>query len=477
MNEMIPVTHIAEPEDQDPSAVQYRSLYDGKKVYTRKVEGYYQNLRRITGLPLLLAYFLTPWLRIDGRPAVLFDMSDLKFHVLWGTFWPQDSILLIGVLSIAAFALFTVTVWAGRLWCGFSCPQTLWTSMFIWIEDKCEGDRNQRIKLDQAPWSRGKVLKKFNKHSLWLALSVFTAFTFVAYFYEAKVFLQDLLSLSVSLEGFIWLALFTFFTYLNAGYLREQVCKHMCPYSRFQSAMYDSNTLLVTYDTARGENRGPRKPGSDYRKQGLGDCIDCNWCVQVCPADIDIRNGLQAECIDCGLCIDACDSVMDKLGYEQGLIKFSSESGERSSLKRFLQPKMLGYSAALILMILTFSYSISDRIPLQVDVIRDRGAHLFRDRGGYIENVYIVKLNNMQDRADTISVSVRGDQAYEIRGNTRVYLQPGEVFTVPLRLLVKKDVLSTSRGTVFFMAQSNSTQKISAQQKTVFLGPSSSQTR
>ncbi len=471
MAEMIPVTNLTDTLDQEAKAVEYRPLYDGKKVYTRKIKGHFQRLRQVAGLPLLTLYFLTPWLQIDGRPAVFFNMSELKFHILWGTFWPQDSILLAGVLIIAAFGLLAVTVWAGRVWCGFSCPQTLWTLMFIWIEDKCEGDRNQRIKLDQAPWSLTKLTKKISKHSLWTLLSLATALTFIAYFYGVKQLVIDLWNLSIAVEPLVWLGLFTFFTYLNAGYLREQVCKHMCPYSRIQSSMYDSNTLLITYDAARGENRGARKPGSDYRKQGLGDCIDCDWCVQVCPADIDIREGLQAECIDCGLCIDACDSVMDKLGYEKGLIKFRSENGEASSLKRFLQPKMLGYSAALALMMLSFSYTLVDRIPLQVDVIRDRGAHLFRDRGGYIENVYTVKLNNMQDQPDTIHLSVRGDQAYEIRSNTRVFLQAGEVFTVPLRLLVKKEALTSKRGTVFLSAQSESSNEVAAEQQTVFLGP------
>lgn len=471
MSETIPVVNLSEPIAEPSSTVRYISAYDGGKVYTRKIKGYFQRLRQYTGLPLIVAFFLIPWLNIDGRPAVLFDMAELKFHVLWGIFWPQDSILLASILIMAAFTLLAATVWAGRVWCGFSCPQTLWTLMFIWIEDRCEGDRNQRIKLDLAPWSRRKFVQKFNKHSLWLLLSLLTAFTFVAYFYNVHTLLDDILSFSVSPSGLVWIGLFTLMTYLNAGWLREQVCKHMCPYSRIQAAMYDDNTLLVAYDEVRGEGRGPRKPGAHYREQGLGDCIDCNWCVQVCPADIDIREGLQAECIDCGLCIDACDSVMDKMGYEKGLIKFSTASGEPSALKRFLKPKMLAYCVALITMMAAFTYSVSDRIPLQVDVIRDRGVHMFRDRNGYIENVYLVKLNNMMDHTDTFTLSVRGDRAYKIRGNKSVYLEAGEVFTLAVRLVLKKEYLQASRGIVYLRAQSSAFPEVVAEQKTVFMGP------
>jgi cytochrome c oxidase accessory protein FixG len=303
-------------------------------------------------------------------------------------------------------------------------------------------------------------------------LSLFTALTFVAYFYNVHSLVEDIASLSVSISGLVWIGLFALMTYLNAGWLREQVCKHMCPYSRIQSAMYDDSTLLVAYDTERGEGRGARKPGSNYREQGLGDCIDCNWCVQVCPADIDIRDGLQAECIDCGLCIDACDSVMDKMGYEKGLIKFSAANGETSALKRFFNPKMLAYCLVLLSMMMAFTFSLSDRIPLQVDVIRDRGAHMFRDRNGYIENVYLVKLNNMMDHADTVTLSVRGDRPYKIRGNKSVYLEAGEVFTLAVRLVLKKEYSIQPREMIVIKAQSDALPDVVAEQKTVFMGPS-----
>jgi len=471
MSETIPLTNLPEPDAELVGTVHYVSAYDGKKVYTRKAKGFFQRLRQYASFPLLLVFFLTPWLSIDGRPAVYFDMEELKFHVLWGIFWPQDSILLAAILIMAAFTLLALTVWVGRVWCGFSCPQTVWTLMFIWVEDKCEGDRNQRIKLDKAPWSRLKLIKKISKHSLWLLLSMVTALTFVAYFYNVHTLVDDIISFSVSVSGLVWISLFSVMTYLNAGWLREQVCKHMCPYSRFQSAMYDDNTLLVTYDEAQGEGRGPRKPGTDYRSQGLGDCIDCNWCVQVCPADIDIRDGLQAECIDCGLCIDACDSVMEKMGYEKGLIKFSSVNGEPSALKRFFKPKMLAYCVVLVTMMMTFTYSVSDRIPLQVDVIRDRGAHMFRERNGYIENVYLVKLNNMMDHADTVTLTVRGDLPYNIRGNKTIYLEAGEIFTVAVRLILKKEHLISSSEEVFIRVQSSTSPEVAAEQKTVFMGP------
>lgn len=449
----------------------YRELYSSSKIYTRKTKGFYQRLRRFSGIPLLLAFFLTPWLSIDGRPAVYFDLVAQKFHVFWTTFWPQDGILLAWLLIIAALFLFTATVWAGRVWCGFSCPQTVWTLMFIWVEDKCEGDRNQRIKLDASKWTTEKLLRKSAKHLGWVAISAITAFTFVAYFYGITDLIADTFTLEAPIEAYFWLALFLVMTYLNAGYLREQVCKHMCPYSRFQSAMYDSDTLLVTYDQARGENRGPRKSKQDYQADGLGDCIDCSWCVQVCPADIDIRDGLQAECIDCGLCIDACDTVMDKMGYAKGLISFASENGEFSPLKKLLRPRMLAYSLVLVVMLGVFINHTRERIPLQVDVIRDRGVHMYRVRGANVENVYTVKLNNMSNQPDTFVLSISSNKNYHLMGRKKISLEGGEVFTVPIRVSAAVDDFNISKNPIIITATSSSSTEVTADQASWFYAP------
>lgn len=471
MTKNIPLINI-----EDEPELSYKSLYEGHKVYVRKTKGYFQRLRRYVAAPLLMIFLLTPWFRIDGRPAVFFDFAELKFYVLWSVFWPQDGIYLAALLIISAFALFAATVWAGRVWCGFTCPQTVWTLMFLWIEDKCEGNRNKRIKLDANTWTAEKVLRKSSKHIMWLSLSFVTAFAFVSYFYDVYSLVKDLLGFNLSLGAAFWLFLFTIFTYLNAGWLREQVCKHMCPYSRFQSAMYSEHSLIVSYDTSRGESRGPRKSKSNYKQQGLGDCIDCGWCVQVCPADIDIRDGLQAECINCGLCVDACDSVMDKMSYPKGLIGYVSESGLKSNLKRFFQPRMIGYSLCLVIMVSLLFSSVANRVPLQVDVVRDRGVNLFRVRDNHIENVYMVKLNNMSNAPMTVTLGVSGAEDYQLKGRKEVYLEVGEVFSVPVRLILKREGIKASTQTATIEARAEDLGYF-ASQAVSFLGPVDDKTK
>ncbi len=314
-----------------PAEVAEIDLYQKReKIYTRKIEGFFQRVRLYTGWPLLIGYFLLPWLDWGNRQSVLFDLPARKFHVLWLTFWPQDMSMLAWVLIIAAFGLFAVTNLAGRVWCGYTCPQTVWTAMFMWIEQKTEGSRNQRIKLDQASWSLNKCRKKFLKHSMWLGLAFFTGLTFVGYFSPIRQLSLDVLQLSVHPMAAFWIAFFTLATYGNAGWMREQVCKYMCPYARFQSAMFDPDTLIISYDRDRGEPRGSRKRTEKSGDIGMGNCVDCQLCVQVCPTGIDIRNGLQYECIGCALCVDACNSVMKKMQYPQGLIRYTTEKDRAS---------------------------------------------------------------------------------------------------------------------------------------------------
>lgn len=480
MNEKIPVVEHHDPQSQ--AGEHYRMLYaSDAKIYTRKITGFYQKLRRYTGLPLILGFLLMPWLVIDGRPAMLFDLPERQFHVLWLTFWPQDGVLLAGLLIIAAFSLFTVTVLVGRVWCGFTCPQTVWTHMFIWAEHLCEGDRNKRIKLDKQAWNLEKFWRKGSKQILWVTIAVITALTFVGYFVPIRELLTDLVPNRDAVTGFVtwdihpvaafWVLFFTLATYINAGFMREQVCKYMCPYARFQSVMYDKDTLTVTYDAARGETRGPRKPKEDYRAAGKGDCIDCSWCVQVCPVDIDIRDGMQYECIDCGLCVDACNSVMDKMGYERGLIRFTTQDSLETGQTHVFRWRFIGYTLALAAMIAAFMYTVGTRVPVSVDVIRDRGARLYRVSGNQVQNVYTVKINNMDRQSHTYNITVEGEHDYRVRSYRPMLLEEGEVFTMPLRISVPRAQLTESKNEIYITVQARDDETIFARQKASFIGP------
>ena len=467
---------ISKPEsgDADPREIKYINLYESdKKIYTRKITGFYQRLRSYTGVPLILGYILMPWLIIDARPAMLFDLPERQFHILWMTFWPQDGQLLAFLLMIAAFALFTVTVLVGRVWCGFTCPQTVWTQIFISVEHLCQGDRNKRIKLDEQPLNLEKFLRKSVTHILWLFIALITALTFVGYFTPIRSLLLDLTRFEASYVSLFWVGLFTFGTYLNAGWMREQVCKYMCPYARFQSVMYDKDTLSVTYDHARGETRGPRKMNEDYKSQGKGDCIDCSWCVQVCPVDIDIRDGAQYECIDCGLCVDACNAVMDKVHYPRGLISFTSEDALKTGKLNVWRPRLLGYFVALAIMIAYFGYTIGARIPVDVDVVRDRGARLYRIKGDRVQNVYTIKINNMDRRAHVYDVTLKGELNFQLKGYRALGIEEGEVFTIPVRVSVLHSELTQVKTPIEIIVTARDDAAVSARHSSVFIGPKS----
>lgn len=452
--------------------IRYINLYESDdKIYTRKITGFYQKLRRYTGIPLMLGFLLMPWFMIDSRPAMLFDLPERQFHILWMTFWPQDGQLLAFLLMIAAFALFTVTVLVGRVWCGFTCPQTVWTMMFIWVEHLCQGDRNKRIKLDAQGWNAEKVARLGATHFLWLLISLVTGLTFVGYFTPIRELVMDLATFDASLVAAFWVALFMFGTYLNAGWMREQVCKYMCPYARFQSVMYDKDTLSVTYDSKRGENRGPRKAKDDYKADGKGDCIDCSWCVQVCPVDIDIRDGSQYECIDCGLCVDACNSVMDKVGYERGLIRFTTEDELETGKTRVLRPRLIGYMVALVVMIGYFAYTIASRVPVDVDVVRDRGTKMFRVKGDDVLNVYTIKINNMDRHAHLYNVRLEGELDYRLKKYRALEIEEGEVYTLPIVVAVAKKDLTHVKNKIDIIVTARDDESVSARESSVFIGP------
>jgi len=435
MTERIPARIIDTVDPNKP--IRLTPAQAGGPIHTRSFTGLSRNLRLFgTGL-LFLLYFGTAWLNWDGRQAVLWDIGRQQFHIFGATFWPQDFILLSALLIIAAFGLFFITVLAGRVWCGYACPQSIWTWIFMWAEKITEGDRSQRIKLDAAPWSVEKILRRTAKHALWLAVSLATALAFVGYFTPVRELAHDLFTLQTGLTAGFWLFFFTAATYLNAGWLREKVCLHMCPYSRFQSVMFDADTLVVSYDTSRGEQRGARRKDSDPRAQGLGDCIDCTLCVQVCPTGIDIRDGLQLDCISCGACIDACNEVMDKMGYARGLLRYTSEHALQGGKTRLLRPRLVGYAAALVLMIGAFGWALAERPLLSLDITKDRT--LFRENSqGQIENMYSLKVINKTQQHRQYAVSL-GEGPFQLQGSRELSLAPGEISNLPLSVVLVDD--------------------------------------
>lgn len=474
MNDKIPV------EEFKPAGVAELDLYQKReKIYTRKIEGFYQRIRVYTGWPLLLGYFLLPWINWNGTQAVLFDLPARKFHIFTITFWPQDFPLLAGILIIAAYGLFAVTSWLGRVWCGYTCPQTVWTAIFMWAEQLCEGSRNQRIKRDRAAWNMDKVLRKAAKHAMWIGFAFLTGFTFVGYFSPIREMTDSLLSVAMlNFGGFqlgwweiAWINFFTCATYINAGWMREQVCIYMCPYARFQSVMFDKDTLIVSYDRKRGEPRGSRKMGADPASLGLGDCVDCKICVQVCPTGIDIRDGLQYECINCALCIDGCDSVMEQMGYPKGLIRYTTEHELDGKPTRFFRPRLVGYATVLAIMIVSVATLVFTRIPLELDVIRERGKLYSETGDGMIENSYTLKIINMDQSPHEFLVSVEGLPGVSIQGNTRMSLEAGEVAELPIRLLIDPQALTATNNTITYRVQAENKPGLEASSESRFIGP------
>lgn len=425
-----------------------------ERIYTRPVKGFYQRIRLLTGWPLLIGYFGLPWLQWGERQAVLFDLPARQFHLFFISLWPQDLPLLAWLLIIAAFALFTVTVLAGRVWCGYTCPQTVWTSVYMWAEQITEGTRNQRIKLDAAPWSWTKLRKKSAKHFLWLGFAFLTGFTFIAYFVPIRALLPDIFMLDAGFWAYAWLVFFTIATYVNAGWLREQVCIYMCPYARFQAAMFDRDTLIVSYDEARGEARGSRKANADPAALGLGDCIDCTMCVQVCPTGIDIRDGLQYECITCALCIDACDLVMEQMHYPPGLIRYTTENIQDNKPSRILRPRLIAYAVATLIMLALFFTVILTRVPLELDVVRERDALFYQVDQSRIENTYLLKVINKSQQAQSIVVRVEGLANAVLIGKASAQVDAGEVYEMPLRIQMQMADLSSDRVGFDFIVDS-----------------------
>jgi cytochrome c oxidase accessory protein FixG len=406
-----------------------------EKVYPREVAGRFARLRTAAVWALLGIYYLLPWLEWNGRQAVLFDLPARKFFILGLVFWPQDFIFLTWLLIIAALTLFFSTAVGGRLWCGYACPQTVWTETFLWMERLTEGDRNARLKLDRARWSASKLARKSAKQVLWVSFALWTGFTFVGFFTPIRTLGAEVLAFALGPWEAFWVFFYAFATYGNAGYLREQVCKYMCPYARFQSAMFDKDTLVITYDKERGEPRGARKRGSDARVQGLGDCIDCTWCVQVCPTGIDIREGLQIECIACAACIDACDSIMDKVGSPRGLIRYTTQHALDHQPTHIARPRVLIYAALLAALIVGFVAVIALRSPVSLDVMRDRKTLFRLTDDGQVDNVYTLRILNKTEREQRFRIEASGGSPLTLLPRNRDYVvASGEVYSLPLRV-------------------------------------------
>ncbi|MGE8295350.1 MAG: cytochrome c oxidase accessory protein CcoG [Pseudomonas sp.] len=465
MTDMIPVRSLdtAKPIRLTPAQA-------GGPIHTRSFTGRFRNLRLLGAGLLFLLFFGTAWIDWNGRQAVLWDLENRQFHIFGATFWPQDFILLSAILIIAAFGLFFITVLAGRVWCGYACPQSVWTWVFMRVEQITEGDRGQRIKLDAAPWSLQKLARRSAKHALWLAVSLATALAFVGYFTPVRQLTVDLATLEVGATTAFWVLFFTAATYINAGWLREKVCRDMCPYSRFQSVMFDSDTLVISYDAARGENRGPRRKDADYKAEGLGDCIDCTVCVQVCPTGIDIRDGLQLECIGCGACVDACDSIMDKLGYARGLVRYSSENELAGGKTHWLRPRLVGYAAMLAVMIGAFVWALAERPLISLDVTRDRG--LFRENSlGQIENIYSLKIINKTQQARSYVIDLVDADAFELHGPSTLNLAPGEIRDLPVSVALTASHNAAGPQTLRFEVRDQADADSRVSTRSTFLAP------
>jgi cytochrome c oxidase accessory protein FixG len=432
------------PIVSDTSQDGFVSLYEAqKKIYPRSTSGVFTNWRWITLWITQLVFYGMPWLEWGNRQALLLDISTHRFYIFGLILYPQDLIYLAVILIIAALALFLFTAVAGRLWCGFSCPQTVYTKIFLWVEGKIEGDRAARIKLDNSKLCVSKVFKKWLKHFVWISFSMWTGFTFLGYFSPIRGLIDGIVHFNLGPWETFWICFYGFATYGNAGFLREQVCKYMCPYARFQSAMFDKDTLIVTYDEERGEPRSGRSRKVNAKEKGLGDCIDCNFCVQVCPVGIDIRDGLQYECISCGLCIDACDSVMDKMEYPRGLIRFSTQNGlsqhwtKHQIVQKILRPRVLVYSGVLLAMTIGLVVSLGLRTSFTVDVMRDNGVMSRLMPGGFVENVYRLQVSNATETPEIYRISVSGLKGLSVASRKEFKVDPASsrTFSVSLQIL------------------------------------------
>ena len=453
------------------------SLYEArKKIHPRWTTGTFTNLRWAAVWLTQILFYLLPWFNWNDRQMVLFDLISRRFYLGGLVLYPQDFIYLTGLLVMAALALFLFTAVAGRLWCGYACPQTVYTEIFLWVEKVFEGDRAARIRMDDASMSGSKLTRRGGKHVVWVLFSLWTGFTFVGYFTPIRVQMTEFMTGTMGAWQTFWIFFYGFATYGNAGFMREQVCKYMCPYARFQSAMFDKDTLIVTYDAARGEPRGARGKKVDAKEKGLGACVDCTMCVQVCPTGIDIRKGLQYECIGCGACADACDDIMDKFGYERGLVKYSTQNAltngwdQKQIMRQAFRPRVLVYSSILGLIAVAVLVSLYLRVPMKMDIIRDRGALARIVEKGRVENVYRLQIMNATEDKHIVHIDVEGMEGLVMASENEVEVLPTEVRTLAVRVQLPPGAQSGSYP-VTFKLKSTSNPDIHLDEKAAFIVP------
>ncbi len=447
-----------------------------RKVYIRDVKGWWNTWRWALVWFTQIIFYGLPWLEWNGRQAVLLHLAERKFYFFGLILWPQDVFYLALLLIISAYALFLFTAVAGRLFCGYACPQTVYTEIFMWVENRIEGDRSARMKLDKGPLNARKLRLKAAKHALWLLISLWTGFTLVAYFTPVR---ELLAALPFGFSGWelFWVFFYAGFCYMQAGFLREQVCKYMCPYARFQGVMFDPDTLVITYDPERGEPRGARRKGQDAKAAKLGDCVDCGLCVAVCPTGIDIRKGIQYECIGCGACIDACDPVMDKVGLPRGLIRYTTENAlakhfsAKEVVGHILRPRIIVYTVILLAITVAATWSLATRVPLKVDIIRDRSTLAREADDGRIENIYNLKIMNTTETPKRYSVSVDGLDGIEIAGDRSVAVDSAENHEVTVVVRVPPESGQRGANAIHFEIKAEGDEHIVVREKASFLLP------
>ena len=439
-----------------------------ESIHVREQKGFYQKIRRQLGWLLMIAFLTIPFIQYNGEQAVLLDVVKQEFRIFAVTFWPQDFILLAGIGMVSAFSLFFITTWLGRVWCGYVCPQTIWTLAYVWVEHRVEGSRNQRRALEKSPWNANKIKKRVLKHSIWLVMSWLTATTFVSYFVPASTLYSEMFFFEWSWQVTFWVVFFAICTHGNAGWFREQFCTLFCPYARFQAVMFDSKTLIVAYDEKRGEGRAPRKRSDDPKALGLGDCVDCNLCVEVCPVGIDIRNGLQYECISCALCIDACDQTMAKFNYTKGLISYTSEEKLAGIATKPFTLKLASYASLSLLFIVLLGFWIDTRVPLEANIIRDRNALYRVNFEGVVENTYTLKILNKTQQPLHFDIKVEHLPNTELALPKNVRIGAGVMQEIPITLAIDGFELKKKLTNFDFIVQAIEQPDIVVQKSTVF---------
>lgn len=461
-----------------PQSAEGASLYEvHKKIHPKSVSGTFATWRWALVWVTQILFYGLPWISFSGRQSVLFDLLQRKFYLFGLVFWPQDVFFLAVLLIISAYALFLATAVGGRLWCGYACPQTVYTEIFTWIELKIEGDRNARIKLDKAPLDANKLTKRILKYGAWILVALWTGFTFVGYFTPIKDLVAEAATLSFGPWEWAWIVLYSGLTYGFAGHLREQVCKYMCPYARFQGVMFDPDTLIITYDVERGEPRGTRKKGVDVKASGLGDCVDCDLCVAVCPTGIDIRKGLQYECIGCAACIDACDQVMDKVGAPRGLIRYSTENAMakhwtmKDILRHVVRPRIILYVAILAAITVAWIWGLATKPTLRVDIIRDRMTLAREVEGGVIENVFRLQVMNVSEIDQRYNVKVSGLEKIQLVGESIIDLSAASNKNFTYQVQVPPESATKGSHPIYFDVTSVADPKVFVHEKSIFLMP------